>query len=58
MRKFAKFTYITKNAAIKKPCGEPQGWDEKLYILKDYSVTPGIAFQASTVSATLRSSTI
>ena len=19
----------------KKPCGEPQGWDEKLYILKD-----------------------
>ena len=35
MRKFAKFTYITKNAAIKKPCGKPQGWDEKLYILKD-----------------------
>ena len=20
----------------KKPCGEPQGWDEKLYILEDY----------------------
>ena len=34
MRKFAKFTYIIKNAAIKKPCGEPQGWDEKLYILE------------------------
>ena len=21
--------------AKKKPCGEPQGWDEKLYILED-----------------------
>ncbi len=33
MRKFAKFTYITKNAAIKKALWRvPQGWDEKLYI--------------------------
>ena len=36
----------------------PQGEGEKLYILEDYSVTPGIAFQASTVSLALRSSTI
>ena len=21
---------------IKNPCGEPQGWDKKLYILEDY----------------------
>lgn len=36
MRKFAKFTYITKNAAIKKALWRvPQGEGEKLYILED-----------------------
>ena len=26
------FLYKIQNIHNKKPCGEPQGWDEKLYI--------------------------
>ena len=36
-REYANIFYVLSHfyKYNKKPCGEAQGWDEKLYILKD-----------------------